>query len=90
MSCMPNVEFKIVTPDGLRMVLLGLVKSCQADDIEVWTINLKVAERAGTQLDFQTIGNTSEVVGQEDNAGAETIAHNGALFSPEGAGSGRG
>src|SRR5271169_6100864 len=76
MSCVPvDIEVEVVTPDQMRQITFGLVKSCNDDGTESWKINFELDEKqAATDTDFKLVAKVSVAIGKEDAPAAQAIA----------------
>ena len=76
MACVPlDIEVEIITPDQLRKITFGLVKSCLDDGTESWKINFELDEKKNaSDADFKEVAKVSVQIGEGDHAAAQAIA----------------
>ena len=81
MPCVPiNIEVEVVTPDQMRRIMFGIVKSCNDDGTESWKINFELDERQQPgDPDFKLIARISVAVGKQDTPSAKAIAQRRSL-----------
>jgi hypothetical protein len=81
MPCVPiDIEIEIITPDQLRKITFGLVKSCLNDGTESWKINFELDEKkAATDANFKEVAKVSVAIGKQDHPAAQAIADNKSL-----------
>jgi len=87
MPCVPiDIEVEVVTPDQMRQITFGLVKSCNSDGTESWKINFELDEKqAATDTDFKLVAKVSVAVGEQDKPAAQAIADKGSLSDAQAA-----
>ena len=81
MPCVPiDIEVEVVTPDQMRRIMFGIVKSCNDDGTESWKINFELDERQQPgDPDFKLIARISVAVGKQDTPSAKAIAQRRSL-----------
>jgi hypothetical protein len=76
MGCTPiDVEVEVITPDQLRKIVFGLVKTCHADDSASWKINFELDEKKNaSDGNFSEVAKVSVAIGQDDHDAAQSTA----------------